>query len=134
MISKGRNEFTAKDLYQVLIEYNVIVKASVANLGNEQEKKLEIQNMIWEVDQRGNGRISLEDIILMYKGCIMDKTGLEPKNLFYIIQFIMYGIREGEPSQSHKVNYDIVIRPCDTYELIFLRLPEDQGNKIDKVD
>jgi len=41
--------------------------------------------MIWEVDTRGTGNITLEDIVLMYKGCINDKTGLEPKNLFYII-------------------------------------------------
>ena len=54
--------------------------------------KLEIENMIWEVDERGTGNIILDDLMLMYKRCRFDHTGLEPKNLFYIVQFVMYSI------------------------------------------
>lgn len=27
----------------------------------------------------------------MYKKCIVDKKGLEPKTLFHMVQFLMYG-------------------------------------------
>ena len=49
--------------------------------------------MIWEIDEKSTGKIYLEDLELMYYRCRFDETGLEPKNLYYIVQFIMYSIK-----------------------------------------
>ena len=95
--------------------------------------KLEIENMIWEIDERGTGRVLLDDLLLMYKRCVFDDTGLEPKNLFYIVQFIMYSIGESDPNRP-KTKRRIVITSHNTYELIFLRQGKDVINKLDEVD
>ena len=41
--------------------------------------------MIWEVDEDQDGYVNQFEYEIMYKRCIMDKTGLEPKNLFNLV-------------------------------------------------
>lgn len=49
----------------------------------------------------------------MYKRCIFDKTGLEPRNLFNLVQFLMYDL-----TWRGKITVE------DTLELIYVRHPE----------
>jgi Ca2+-binding EF-hand superfamily protein len=46
--------------------------------------------MIWEVDEDLDGYVSEKEFMTMYKRCISDKTDLEPKGLFNLVQFLMY--------------------------------------------
>ena len=46
--------------------------------------------MIWEVDDDLDGYVSEEEFMTMYKRCISDKTDLEPRGLFNLVQFLMY--------------------------------------------
>ena len=41
--------------------------------------KAEIEQMIWEVDEDLNEHVDMFEFELMYKRCIIDKTGLEPR-------------------------------------------------------
>ena len=50
----------------------------------------EIEQMIWEVDEDMDGRVSKYEREKMYKRCIVDKQELEPKKLFYFILFLMF--------------------------------------------
>ena len=50
----------------------------------------------------------------MYKRCIFDKTGLEPRNLFNLVQFLMYDL-----ACRNKITVE------DTLELIYVRHPEE---------
>ncbi|CAD7952930.1 unnamed protein product [Amoebophrya sp. A25] len=50
----------------------------------------EIDLMIWEVDDDLDHHVSWEEFLVMYQRCISDKTGLEPRNLFNLVQFLMY--------------------------------------------
>ena len=53
------------------------------------------ENMIWvfyiyiiikkEVDENLDKQVDEKEFELMYKRCIYDKTGLEPKSLFYMV-------------------------------------------------
>lgn len=52
--------------------------------------KQEMHLMVWEVDEKLDKRIRYSELLNMYKKCIMDKVGLEPKSLFHMIQFLMY--------------------------------------------
>ena len=43
-----------------------------------------------EVDDDLDGFVSQEEFLTMYKRCISDETGLEPRKLFNLVQFLMY--------------------------------------------
>ena len=47
----------------------------------------------------------------MYKRCIIDKSGLEPKSLFHMVQFLMY---------CKKDKYTITVE--DILELLYVRV------------
>lgn len=50
----------------------------------------QIELWIWEVDDDLDGKVGVEEFHTMYQRCISDNTGLEPRNLFNIVQFLMY--------------------------------------------
>lgn len=50
----------------------------------------QVKLMIWEVDDDLDGYVSREEFMQMYKRCISDKTDLEPRGLFNLVQFLMY--------------------------------------------
>lgn len=52
--------------------------------------KNQVKLMIWEVDDDLDGYVSKEEFMTMYKRCISDKTDLEPRGLFNLVQFLMY--------------------------------------------
>ncbi len=52
--------------------------------------KSEVNLIIWEVDDDLDGYVSKEEYQTMYKRCISDATGLEPRKLFNLVQFLMY--------------------------------------------
>ena len=52
--------------------------------------KSEVALIIWEVDDDLDGMISWEEYETMYKRSISDVTGLEPRKLFNLVQFLMY--------------------------------------------
>uniref|UniRef100_A0A0G4HSN1 Calmodulin n=1 Tax=Chromera velia CCMP2878 TaxID=1169474 RepID=A0A0G4HSN1_9ALVE len=64
--------------------HDVLVK-----LGHRMNKR-EIELMIWEVDDDLDGMVSWDEFLVMYQRCVSDKTGLEPRKLFHVVQFLMY--------------------------------------------
>lgn len=41
--------------------------------------------MIWEVDENLDGCVDEKEFQNMYKKCIVDKKGLEPKTMFHMV-------------------------------------------------
>ncbi len=74
----SKNYFTVKEVAKVL-----------ADLGYH-ATKAEVEQMIWEVNDSLNGRINEYEFWLMYKRCSLDQTGLEPRNLYNVVQFLMF--------------------------------------------
>ena len=62
------------------------------------------------MDDNLNGMVERKEFFNMYKRCIVDTEGLEPKSLFYMVQFLMF-CKEGK--------YTITVE--DTLELIYVR-------------
>lgn len=77
---------------------------------------------IWEVDEDLDGCVSRYEFNLMYKRCIFDKTGLEPRNLFNLVQFLMYD--QGNRGQ---------ITVEDTLELIYVRYKDQLEENIKSI-
>ena len=65
------------------------VAKSLQFLGLKPSKN-EVRLIIWEVDDDLDGYVSHEEFFTMYKRCITDKVGLEPRKLFNLTQFLMY--------------------------------------------
>ena len=58
-------------------------------LGKPTNKK-EVEDMLWEVDEDIDGSVCWTEFQLMFRRNIADKTGLEPCQLFSVVQFLMY--------------------------------------------
>eukprot|EP00439_Symbiodinium_sp_Y106_P064574 s97_g10.t1 len=52
--------------------------------------KDQIELWIWEVDDDLDHMVGWDEFLTMYQMCISDQTGFEPRNLFNLVQFLMY--------------------------------------------
>jgi len=52
--------------------------------------QLEVEHMIWEVDDDMDNCVSFEEMKRMFCRRIDDKHNLEPSQLFHVIQFLVY--------------------------------------------
>lgn len=52
-------------------------------------KRVEIEDMIWEVDEDCDKAVNWEEFQAMYHRCRNDKTGFEPRRMFNVVEFLM---------------------------------------------
>jgi len=57
---------------------------------NHKTPRDKIELWIWEVDDDLDGMVGEDEFLTMYQRCISDTTGNEPRNLFNLVQFLMY--------------------------------------------
>jgi Ca2+-binding EF-hand superfamily protein len=57
---------------------------------NSVQSKAEVQLMVWEVDEDLDGYVGRHEFEIMYKRCVNDVSGLEPRKLFNLVRFMMY--------------------------------------------
>lgn len=67
----------------------VEISEALAKLGHKTPRE-HIELWIWEVDDDLDNMVSQDEFFTMYQRCISDHTGLEPRNLFNLVQFLMY--------------------------------------------
>lgn len=97
------------------------IRKTLRNLCNEYAKD-DVTQMIWEVDEDGDGYVSEQEFINMYKKCIVDKNEEEGKKLFYLVQFLMYDLEK-----KHYIIED------DTLEILCARDEEGMDDAIDAI-
>ena len=56
----------------------------------EKISKAEVDLMIWEIDDDLDKMVSRDEFEKMYKRCISDESGLEPRKLYNLVVFLMY--------------------------------------------
>lgn len=83
-------------------------------LGNPTARK-EIEEMVWEVDENLDGLVDWEEFKLTYQRNLADSTGLEPCQLFNLIQFMLY-----DKDGSGKVTID------ETMHMLYTRYGKDR--------
>lgn len=83
----------------------------------------EIELMIWEIDEHLDQKITQKEFVNMYKKCVFDSSGIEPKKIFHFTQFLMY-CKPGK--------FTITVE--DTLELLFVRVKKEAENSLKKVD
>ena len=72
--------------------------------------KSEVNLIIWECDDDLDGYISKDEFQIMYKRCISDSTGLEPRKLYNLVQFLCF---------DKKFKGRITVE--DTLQILFVR-------------
>ena len=100
-----------------------------------QQQKLDL--MVWEVDENLDKRVDREEFELMYKKCREDKSFTQPRNLFNLVQFLMFCKPREDGNQDDPYNIYKEIVPEDTYFLIYARIDKqnedtDKRNKLDE--
>jgi hypothetical protein len=83
-------------------------------LGRSVSRK-EVEDMIWEVDENLDGMVDWDELRLTYQRNVADTTGLEPCQLFHLLQFMMY-----DKDGSGKVTVD------ETLHMLYARYGRDK--------
>ena len=73
---------------------------------------------VQEVDDDLDKHISKDEFEKMYKRCISDDSGLEPRKLYNLVLFLMYD------KDDQKFNTEITVE--DTLQLLYVRHGRDQ--------
>jgi len=69
------------------------ISEALVKLGHKTPRD-QIELWIWEVDDDLDMMVGWEEFLTMYQRCISDHTGNEPRNLFNLVQFLMYDKEE----------------------------------------
>ena len=73
--------------------------------------------MIWEIDDDLDRHVSEDEFEKMYKRCISDESGLEPRKLYNLVVFLMYD-----------KNFRGRITVEDTLQILYVRYGRDRLN------
>ena len=87
--SKAERLVSCDDVYEML-----------KTLKQKTDKKI-VEEIIWEVDEDLDGKLSWSEFRLMYNRNIMDRTGLEPCKMFNLVQFMIY-----DRNENNRVSVD----------------------------
>ena len=92
---------------------------SLRTLGRQCTRK-QLEYMIWEVDENLDGVVDWDEFKVMYQRNVNDETGLEPFELFNIVQFMTY-----LPTLRVDKDFRPQITEDDTMSTLFARYGHD---------
>lgn len=75
-----------------------------------------------------SGTVSYDEFLVMYQRCISDRTGLEPRTLFTLAQFLMYAFK-GSQDPANDKSFDARISVEQTLQILFVRYGREAMNE-----
>mmetsp|Transcript_11133 Transcript_11133/g.28973 ORF Transcript_11133/g.28973 Transcript_11133/m.28973 type:complete len:201 (+) Transcript_11133:41-643(+) len=86
--------FTTLDVNKDGLIGEAELHAGLVRIGYKPGKD-EIADMIWEVDEDCDRHVSWDEFLGMFNRCKRDETGLEPRKLFQVVEFMMHDVDNG---------------------------------------
>ena len=123
ILAGKNNKIGLKNIMNILKDLHDKSADSKHGKNSYKPSKAEVELMIWEVDDDADGYVCKEEFIKMYKRCINDDQGLEPRKLFNLVYFLMF-----------KPMYTGTVTEEDTLELLFVRYGREKlDDEIDAI-
>ena len=90
------------------------IAAALRDLGTRPTKQ-EVQEMLWEADEKDDNVIDWEEMQLLFERNLRDTSGLEPARLYHVVQFMIF-----DRNCNGKVSID------ETMNILYARLGREK--------
>jgi len=85
-LEKTLSEIQSRPVQQIRLQDTA---AALESLGKKTTKR-EVQNMMWEVDEKLDGVIDWDEFQVNFERNVQDCSGLEPASFYHMVQFMIY--------------------------------------------
>ena len=108
------------------------IAAALRDLGIRPTKQ-EVQEMLWEADEKNDNVIDWEELKLLFERNLRDTSGLEPASLYHVVQFMIFDRNcNGKVSIDETMNILYARLGREKLEATLSKLFSDDGSPVEE--